>query len=133
MVERPLFRTYRPVAGIHRIERRASRPHVELPIITPGCLRSGKKLRKVSFWFEAESISILYMIIITMRFILTEPDIQINFNFLLTEEEEAKSEVQAAAESELPVLGEAQIEMEETNASASEGYAADESEAVEAI
>lgn len=68
-----------------------------------------------------------------MRFILTEPDIQINFTFLLTEEEEAKSEVQAAAESELPVLGEAQIEMEETNASASEGYTADESEAVEAI
>ena len=90
-------------------------------------------MRKVSFWFEAESISILYMIIITMRFILTEPAIQINFTFLLTEEEEAESEVQAAAESELPVLGEAQIEMEETNASASEGYAADESEAVEAI
>ena len=41
--------------------------------------------------------------------------------------------MQAAAESELPVLGEAQIEMEEANASASEGYAADESEAVEAI
>ena len=69
-----------------------------------------------------------------MRFILTEPAIQINFTFLLTEEEGAESEVQAAAESELPVLGEAQIEMEETNAaSASEGYAADESEAVEAI
>jgi len=66
---------------------------------------------------------------------VTEAAFQINFTFLRTEEEEAESEelVQAAAESELPALGEAQIEMEEANASASEGYAADESEAVEAI
>ena len=64
-----------------------------------------------------------------------------------TEEEEAESEelVEAAGEATLPELGEAEVELEEAEAkegsdgkknehgSASEGYAADESEAVEAI
>ena len=64
-----------------------------------------------------------------------------------TEEEEAESEelVEAAGEATMPELGEAEMELEEAEAtevssgkkneygSASEGYAADESEAVEAI
>ena len=66
-----------------------------------------------------------------------------------TEEEEAESEelVEAAGEATMPELGEAEVELEEAEAkegstcsgkkneygSASEGYAADESEAVEAI
>lgn len=70
------------------------------------------------------------------------------FLILPTEEEEAESEelVEAAGEATLPELGEADVELEEEAkegsagsgeknecGSASEGYAADESEAVEAI